>query len=140
MKNDEFAGLGCLVTGAGRGIGRELALAFAAAGARVAVLDRDDSANAVVKEIRAAGGTAVPVMLDLADTAAIEPTLASLASSGFGAIDILVNNAAIVNPRAFLDTTPADLETVLRVNLHLALGGSFERDVYTSTRVSEPSP
>ncbi len=117
MNNEEFAGQRCLVTGAGRGIGRELALAFSRHGAAVAVLDRDESARAVADEIRKAGGSAEPVILDLADTAAIEPALDALASA-FGAIDILVNNAAIVVPKLFLETTLQELETVLRVNLH----------------------
>ncbi len=118
MKNEEFSGQRCLVTGAGRGIGRELALAFARGGAAVAVLDRDgDSAGAVADAIRKEGGVAQPVTLDLSDTGAIESTLASLVAL-FGPIDILVNNAAIVIPKPFLETTPAELETVLRVNLH----------------------
>ncbi|MEO5693544.1 MAG: glucose 1-dehydrogenase [Usitatibacter sp.] len=118
MKNNELSGRRCLVTGAGRGIGRELAVSFARAGAAVAVLDRDgDSAKAVADAISAEGGTAQAVTLDLVDTAAIKPALEALAVS-FGAIDILVNNAAIVVPRLFLDTPPEELETVLRVNLH----------------------
>ena len=117
-KNDELSGQRCLITGAGRGIGRELALAFARAGAAVAVLDREAaSAASVAEAIRKEGGAAQPVTLDLANTAAIRPTLESLASS-FGTIDILVNNAAIVVPRLFLETTPEELESVLRVNLH----------------------
>jgi 3-oxoacyl-[acyl-carrier protein] reductase len=118
MKNDELSGRRCLVTGAGRGIGRELALAFAGAGAAVAVLDRDaGSAASVADAIRAQGGIAQPVTLDLVDTAAIEPGLEALCAS-FGAIDILVNNAAIVMPHLFLETSPDELENVLRVNLH----------------------
>ena len=118
MKNDQLSGQRCLVTGAGRGIGRELALAFARAGAAVAVLDRvGASAQSVADTIAREGGAAHPVILDLADTAAIQPALESLAAS-FGAIDILVNNAAIVMPSLFVDTSPAELEAVLRVNLH----------------------
>jgi NAD(P)-dependent dehydrogenase (short-subunit alcohol dehydrogenase family) len=117
MENQEFAGQRCLVTGAGRGIGRELALAFARGGAAVAVLDRDDSAKEVSAAIAQEGGTAQPVRLDLGDTPAIPRALESLAAS-FGPFDILVNNAAIVLPKMFLDTTPDELESVLRVNLH----------------------
>jgi NAD(P)-dependent dehydrogenase (short-subunit alcohol dehydrogenase family) len=117
MKNNELSGRRCLVTGGGRGIGRELALSFARAGAAVAVLDRDESAKAVADAIVAEGGSAQPVTLDLAETVAIRPALEALTAS-FGAIDILVNNAAIVVPHLFLETTPEELETVLRVNLH----------------------
>ncbi|HET7730703.1 MAG TPA: glucose 1-dehydrogenase [Usitatibacter sp.] len=118
MKEQSLAGQRCLVTGAGRGIGRELAVSFARAGAAVAVLDRDGaSARAAAEAIAREGGRAHPLTLDLANTAAIRPALESLAAS-FGPIDILVNNAAIVMPRLFLDTPPDELETVLRVNLH----------------------
>jgi NAD(P)-dependent dehydrogenase (short-subunit alcohol dehydrogenase family) len=117
MSDREFTGQRCLVTGAGRGIGRELALAFAREGAAVAVLDRDGSAQEVCEEIAREGGTAQPVVLDLADTGAIPETLETLAAS-FGAFDILVNNAAIVLPKHFLETTPDELERVMRVNLH----------------------
>jgi 3-oxoacyl-[acyl-carrier protein] reductase len=118
MKNHELSGQTCLITGGGRGIGRELANAFARAGAAVAVLDRDGaSARSVADEIRRDGGTAHAIDLDLADTAAIAPALETLVAS-FGPIDILVNNAAVVTPRLFLETTMQELETVLRVNLH----------------------
>jgi NAD(P)-dependent dehydrogenase (short-subunit alcohol dehydrogenase family) len=113
----ELAGLNCLVTGAGRGIGRQLALQFARKGAAVAVLDRDAaSAEAVAAAIEREGGRAKAVVLDLVEIADIKPCLERLASS-FGPIDILLNNAAVVVARAFVDTTPAELETVLRVNL-----------------------
>src|SRR5687768_9127717 len=107
MSDREFSGQRCLVTGAGRGIGRELALAFAREGAAVAVLDRDASANEVCAAIAKEGGSAQPVVLDLADTAAIPKALENLATS-FGAFDILVNNAAIVLPKMFLETTSAE--------------------------------
>ena len=118
MTPQEFSGQRCLVTGAGRGIGRELALAFSRRGAAVAVLDRDAaSARDVARAIAKEGGTAQDVVLDLANTAAITPAIEKLGRE-FGAIDILVNNAAIVMPHLFLETPPEELETVLRVNLH----------------------
>ncbi len=112
----QFSGRSCLVTGAGRGIGRELALAFAQEGARVAVLDRDaDNAAAVVREIAKLGRTGAFIALDLEDHRGIPGKLASFLES-FGPVDILVNNAAVVLARSFLATTPDDLERVLAVN------------------------
>ena len=117
MLSNELSGQRCLVTGAGQGIGRQLAIDFARAGAAVAVLDRDEpSATDVVAAIRKGGGTAVGVTFDLADTRAITPMIDSLMAS-FGPIDILVNNAAVVVAKGFLDTTLENLQTLLRVNL-----------------------
>jgi NAD(P)-dependent dehydrogenase (short-subunit alcohol dehydrogenase family) len=117
MLSNELIGHRCLVTGAGQGIGRQLAIDFAHAGAAVAVLDRDEaSATEVVAAIRKGGGTATAVTFDLADTRAITPMIDGLMAS-FGPIDILVNNAAVVVAKAFVDTTLDDLQTLLRVNL-----------------------
>jgi 3-oxoacyl-[acyl-carrier protein] reductase len=96
MSNDkELAGRVAVVTGAGRNIGRAIALALAEAGAAVAVNGRQNRANvdAVVGEIGAKGGKALAVMADVSDEAAIERMIAAVAQ-GFGRIDILVNSAA----------------------------------------------
>lgn len=112
-----LAGKKCLVTGAGRGIGRQIALDFARAGAAVAVLDRDAAPVAeVVEAIESAGGAATGVTFDLAHLGEIPRRLETLMQS-FGAIDILVNNAAVVVARSFVETTPDELETMLRINL-----------------------
>lgn len=114
---DDLAGKRCLITGAGRGIGRQLALDFARAGAAVAVLDRDPEPIAeVVEAIKKANGVAVGVTLDLAHLAAIPKRLDALMQS-FGTIDILVNNAAVVVARSFVETSLDELETMLRINL-----------------------
>ncbi len=91
----ELAGRVAIVTGAGRNIGRAIVLALANAGAAVAVNGRSSRANveAVVAEIEAAGGKALPVMADVTDAAAVERMAAAVADR-FGRIDILVNNAA----------------------------------------------
>ena len=89
--NDHVA----LVTGGGRGIGRAVALAFAAEGARVAITARSmDELNQVTHHIKETGGEAMAVCADLADRAA-PVTVVKQVRDRFGPIDVLVNNAGI---------------------------------------------
>src|SRR2546423_7624516 len=92
----ELAGRVAIVTGAGRNIGRAIALALADGGAKVAVNGRSDrsSVDAVVAEIAANGGEAVAVMADVSDEAAVAGLVAATVER-FGRIDVLVNNAAV---------------------------------------------
>src|SRR5947208_15243563 len=92
----ELAGKVAIVTGAGRNIGRAIALALAEGGAAVVVNARSNraEAEAVVAEIEQSGGRATAVLGDVADPAAVQK-LAAAAAERFGRIDILVNNAAI---------------------------------------------
>src|SRR3954452_13661929 len=85
-----------LVTGAGRNIGRAIALALAQDGAAVVVDARANKAEAerVAAEIAARGGQAISVIADIADPAAVDRMVAA-AVARFGRIDILVNNAAL---------------------------------------------
>jgi len=105
-----------LVTGAGRNIGRAIALALADAGARVAVNVRSNAAqgNGVVEEIMAFGGDALLVMADVADRTDVEAMIAAIAQR-FGRLDILVNNAAVRNETAFADLSYADWRAVQAV-------------------------
>lgn len=102
-----------LVTGAGSGIGESIAHVLATAGAAVHVIDRDGATGeAVVKAIRAAGGTATFTLLDVsseADTLALAARLPAL--------DILVNNAGIGHVGNLLGTTAADLDRMHAVNV-----------------------
>lgn len=121
-----FDGKVAIVTGAGAGLGREHALAFAARGAQVVVNDfgggRDGSggtseaALAVVEEIRAAGGTAIANGADVADFAQVE-AMAAQTIDAFGRIDILVNNAGILRDKSFAKMDVADFRAVLDVHL-----------------------
>ena len=89
-----------LVTGAASGLGKEIALTFARAGASVAIADLNgDGAEAVASQIRAAGGRAIGVTMDVTDEDAVNSAMDRVARE-FGAIDILVSNAGIqiVNP------------------------------------------
>jgi NAD(P)-dependent dehydrogenase (short-subunit alcohol dehydrogenase family) len=115
-----------IVTGAGRGIGREHALALAAAGAKVVVNDLGGSlggegndlapAEAVVAEIRAAGGEAVADGENVADFAAAERLVAH-AVEAFGRLDILVNNAGILRDRMLVNMTEDEWDAVIAVHL-----------------------
>ncbi|MEU4657451.1 SDR family NAD(P)-dependent oxidoreductase [Streptomyces sp. NPDC023723] len=111
-------GRSVIVTGAGSGIGRAAALAFAGQGDRVVVADLNaEGAAAVVKEIEQAGGTAVAVTGDLSDQAVVD-RVAATAVERFGGVDVLVNNAGIMDRMSALaDVADAEWERVLRVNL-----------------------
>jgi NAD(P)-dependent dehydrogenase (short-subunit alcohol dehydrogenase family) len=115
-----------IVTGAGRGIGRAHALAFAAEGAKVVVNDIGVSlageggeatpAEAVVAEIRAAGGEAVTDGNDVADFAGAG-ALVKTAIDAFGGLDVVVNNAGIVRDRMFVSASEEEWDAVVRVHL-----------------------
>ncbi len=110
-----------LVTGAGRNLGRAIALALGEAGARVAVNARTSraEAEAVAEAVRQAGGEALVALADVGNPAAVEE-MATSAVQRFGPIDILVNNAAVRPRQALLEITPEDWDRVLRNNLSSA--------------------
>jgi len=115
-----------IVTGAGRGIGREHALALADAGAKVVVNDLGGSlagdgsdrgpAEHVVEEIRSAGGEAVANGENVADFAGAE-RLVRQAIDHFGRLDILVNNAGILRDRMLVNMTEEEWDAVIAVHL-----------------------
>ncbi|SEE92285.1 NAD(P)-dependent dehydrogenase, short-chain alcohol dehydrogenase family [Streptomyces sp. 3213] len=111
-------GRSVIVTGAGSGIGRAAALAFAAEGAKVVVADLNaEGAKAVVKEIEQTGGTALAVTGDLSEQAVVDEVTATTVER-FGGIDVLVNNAGIMDRMSALaDVADAEWERVIRVNL-----------------------
>jgi NAD(P)-dependent dehydrogenase (short-subunit alcohol dehydrogenase family) len=119
-----------VVTGAGGGIGRDIALAMAAEGAEVVVNDIGASvagegndagpAQRVVDEIRAAGGTAV-ANTDSVSQAASAARIISAALEAFGRVDVVVNNAGILRDRFFHKMSPEEWDAVIQVHLY----GSF---------------
>jgi len=112
-----LAGKVAIVTGAGSGIGRAVALRFAAEGAKVVVNDLvADAAGRVAKEIEAAGGAALPFPGDVADSAQVE-ALVRAATSRFGRLDVLVNNAAAVLPGPLESIADADWRRTQAVTL-----------------------
>jgi len=112
-----FAGQTAVVTGAGRGMGRAIALALAAEGAAVVVAEVDAALGAaVVEEIRAGGGRALAVTVDISDINQVQ-RLFALTKEEFGGLDILVNNAGIGIPKPLVDYTEADWDRQLGVNL-----------------------
>ena len=112
-----IAGQVALVTGATGGIGADLAAAFGAAGARVGVAGRrPDAAEAVVERIRAAGGDAAAIGLDLTDRSSIDDAVAATVQA-FGRIDILVNNAGLGTNHDAIDATEAEWDDLFAVNV-----------------------
>lgn len=106
-----------IVTGSGSGLGREYALALAAEGANVAVNDiRLEAAEAVVKEIEAAGGKAVAALGDITSMAGADAIIAATVAR-FGTVHGVVNNAGVVRDKMFATMSEEDWDTVIRVHL-----------------------
>jgi len=106
-----------IVTGGAGGIGRATALAFAAEGARVAVVDLNaDGAAAVVDEIIATGGEAIAVTADVSNEADIERVVTATVAA-FGGIDVVFNNAGLIRRATAIDTTVDEWDRVFGVNV-----------------------
>lgn len=122
----DFKGRVAIVTGAGGGLGRQHALALAARGARVLVNDLGGAvdgaggsvtaAQAVVDEIRAAGGEAIANGASVTDFAAVE-AMVQQAVDAWGRVDILVNNAGILRDKSFAKMELADFRLVMDVHV-----------------------
>lgn len=107
-----------IITGASRGIGRAIALAFAKNGYRVLVCYRrsaDDAAD-VCRRISAAGGVALPFQMDISSLSDCRRTV-SKAMMEFGGIDVLVNNAGIALSRLFTETSETEYDHVSDINM-----------------------
>jgi NAD(P)-dependent dehydrogenase (short-subunit alcohol dehydrogenase family) len=131
----DLNGKNVLITGSGSGMGRHMALGFAAEGAKVAVNDINGEAAAeTVEMVTAAGGTAHNATADITDLATVRDMIAA-AESALGGIDILVNNAALLTEHTlFLETDPEacarEIAVILNGTMHCAravLPGMVER-------------
>ncbi len=114
-----------IITGAGGGLGREHALLLASHGARIVVNDlganvdgtgHSDAADAVVEEIRAAGGEAVANKASVSDREGAK-SIVETAVNEFGTVDIVINNAGILRDRSFKKMTLDEWDIVLNVHL-----------------------
>ena len=115
---NELAGKVAIVTGAGRNIGRAIALTLAEGGASFVVNARGNraEAEAVMREIESAGGKALVHLGDVADAAAVQ-AMADMAVKQLGRIDILVNNAALRREKPFAEISYAEWREILDVTL-----------------------
>lgn len=110
-------GKAAVVTGAGRGIGKSVALTLADAGADVVLAARTTSQlEETAEEIRARGGKALPIRTDVTDKNSVEKLMAGSLET-FGGLHILVNNAATMAPKPLLDQSENEWDRVMAVNL-----------------------
>jgi 3-oxoacyl-[acyl-carrier protein] reductase len=118
---DEFAGRVALITGAGRGAGRDLSVAFSSIGASIAANDINPlSLDETIAAVLLAGGTARPFVFDVAKRMPIEAMVAGVLEH-FGRIDFLVNHASVKPDARLLDMDEWEFHRTLDVNL----GGPF---------------
>lgn len=129
-------GLSALITGAGseRGIGREIGLAYAAAGASVGLADvAEDGVRAAARAVQAAGGEAVPLRMDVTDPGSVSAAIAAFERE-LGPVDILVNSAGISHPTPIWDIDIEEFDQIMGINvrggflcLKAVLPGMMER-------------
>ena len=134
------AGRTVIITGAGGGLGRAYALAFAAAGANVVVNDiRQAAAEDVAGEIRAAGGQAIANADDITRLESAQ-RIVDAALAAFGEVHVLVNNAGILRDRMFLSLSEEDWDLVMQVHLkgHFCLANILARRWRDQAKAGQP--
>jgi 3-oxoacyl-[acyl-carrier protein] reductase len=131
---ESLKGKNALITGAGKGIGKALAIALANEGVNIGLVARTaGDLTAVAKELEHIGVKAVTAVADVSDISAVDKAVATIASA-LGNIDILINNAGTGTFGKFLELTPAQWENQVKVNLfgtyyvtRAVLAGMIER-------------
>jgi citronellol/citronellal dehydrogenase len=121
---NDLRGKTIFITGSSRGIGREIALRCARAGAQLVITGKTVTPHAklpgtiftVANEVVQAGGQALPIQLDVRDEQAIQAAVAQTVER-FGGIDVLVNNASAISMASTLETTPKRLDLMWEVNM-----------------------
>ncbi|MCM2319176.1 MAG: SDR family oxidoreductase [Pseudomonas sp.] len=134
------AGRTVIITGAGGGLGRAYALAFAAEGANVVVNDiRQAAAEDVVGEIRAAGGQAIANADDITRLESAQ-RIVDAALAAFGEVHVVVNNAGILRDRMFLSLSEEDWDLVMQVHLkgHFCLANILARRWRDQAKAGQP--
>ncbi|TQC48941.1 acetoin reductase [Rhodococcus sp. WS4] len=112
-----------LITGAGQGIGRAIALRLASDGADIALVDvNGDRVDAVADEIRAAGSKAISLVADVTDREQIQVAV-DRTENKLGGFDVIVNNAGIAQVNPIADVTPEEVSRILAVNVEGVLWG-----------------
>ena len=131
-----------IITGAGGGLGRAYALAFAAEGANVVVNDiRREAAEAVVDEIYTRGGQAIANDDDITTLSSAQH-IVDAALTAFGEVHVLVNNAGILRDRMFISLSEEDWDLVMRVHLkgHYCLANILGRRWRDLAKAGTPVP
>lgn len=126
MNDKPLAGRVAVVTGASSGLGARFARVLSDAGASVAVMARrTDRLESLVAELNAAGGKAVAIALDVADTPAIGPAL-DAAEAALGPVSIMVNNAGVGGEGMAMDMTVETFDQTMAVNVRAVYFGAVE--------------
>jgi glucose 1-dehydrogenase len=120
-----LSGKTIVVTGGNSGIGEAIVLAAAAEGANVVIdyVAHAEATTALIEQVKAAGGQAVGVDADVSQCADLEK-MVQTAVETYGRLDVLINNAGIETRTSLLDTTEADFEKVIAINMKSAFFGT----------------
>ena len=118
-------GKSVVVTGGNSGIGEAIVLAAAAEGANVVIdyVAHPEETTALISKVEAAGGHAVGVLADVSQAADLH-TMVQTAVESYGRLDVLINNAGIETRTSLLDTTEADFDKVMAINMRSAFFGT----------------
>ena len=124
-----LSGKSIVVTGGNSGIGEAIVVAAAAEGANVVIdyVAHPEETTALIEKVQAAGGHAVGVQADVSQAADLHDHGRQTAVESYGRLDVLINNAGIETRTALLDTSEADFDKVIAVNLKSAFFGTQVR-------------